>query len=267
MSGVKALCLVPHFFGAGGYFGGSSSINAAKRRRRIVTRTIAQLKSLSVILDPTVLVYGVGDQSLVTPDVDVSARLDTPLRLVWLLFQDIEQQLDAYDYFLVVEDDILVPRGVIARMMSAAPDLGANEILFPNRLEFLHGLPLVPDLYFLQKWTGFSRDWNGERWHEAANPNSGFLFMNRAQMTSVCARNDFTKPEVGADSYTYVDAAFSRAHRDFRLLRERTIIPRHCLFHQDSWSVRHKVRIITAAKSHFSRYAREDLQWHRQGSI
>jgi len=45
----------------------------------------------------------------------------------------------------------------IARMTSVAQDLETNEILFPNRLEFLRGLPLVPDLYFLQRWTGFSR--------------------------------------------------------------------------------------------------------------
>jgi hypothetical protein len=263
-SGAKTLCLVPHFFGPTATFvGGATSTGAPARRRRMVLRTVAQIKKLSGVIDPTVLIYGMAGRTLVAPDVDVSARVASPEQLLWPLFQDIGKYLHAYEYFLVAEDDILIPRSVIGRMIAAARDLNADEILFPNRLELLRGFPVVPDLYFLQQWTGYSRAWNGAEWHEAVNPNSGFLFMHRTQMAKVFERTDFSKPEIASDCFNYIDAAFCTAHRGFRLMRERNIIPKHYVFHQDSWSVRQRVKIHNAVKSHLARYGRKDLQWYQ----
>ena len=258
----RALCLVPHYFGVGQEFtGGSTSTASRNGRRRIVERTVAWLKRLSPLFDPTVLVYGMEGQVLHPIDVDVASRISSPHFIPWTVFEDIGKELDRYDYFLVVEDDILVPVSALRRMIAARRDLADNEILFPNRLELLHGLPVIPDLYFLPRWTGYVRAWRRRQWHEAVNAHSAFLFMDRAQMTKALEATDFSKPEILKGSYMYMDAAFFAAHRNFRLLRERAIVPRHFVFHQDSWSVRHKIRTWDAIRSHVSRYGRKELQW------
>jgi hypothetical protein len=68
------------------------------------------------------------------------------------------------------------------------------------------------------------------------------LFMSRRQLAHVFETADFAKPVRGPKGY-YMAAAFRHAHRDFRLLRERTLIPRHFVVHQDSWLARNMTRI------------------------
>jgi hypothetical protein len=154
--------------------------------------------------------------------------------ILWKAFADTRNRLDHYDYFLFLEDDLLIPRMVVRRMMAAAKDLGPREILFPNRIEFIRGLPFTVDLIFLPEWTGYSRVWRGRVWHEAKHPHSGLLFMSRKQLAHAFETVDFTKPEIVSVGY-YMGSAFQKAHRDFRLLRERSIIPTHFVIHQDRW--------------------------------
>jgi hypothetical protein len=63
------------------------------------------------------------------------------------------------------------------------------------------------------------------------------LFMSPRQMAHVCHTVDFSRPQIFEQTY-FMAAAFRVAHRDFRLLRERPVIPMHFVTHQDNWTHR-----------------------------
>ena len=236
----RALCIVPHYFGPNPAFvGGSTDLANRAKRHRIVNRTIRQLRRLSAVIPFDIEVHGLAKASVVPIDVDVSSISSNPDHILWAAFRLIGDRLGAYDYFLVVEDDILVPRPTLHRMLYAAADLPENEILLPNRIVLIAGLPVVVDLTSIPNWTGYSRVWNGQTWHEACNPHSAMLFMSRQQMQHVINTTDFSKPEISIGYY--MASCFAKAHRNFRLLRERTWLPRHFVYHQD-FSARRKSR-------------------------
>jgi len=256
----KVLCIVAHFFGQSKFRGGSTAGANADRRKRVVKRTIAQIKRLSPLLEPDLCIYGFEGQSLVPIDVDVSSRVASPLHIPWAAFEDAKRHFQHYDFLLYLEDDILVPRRVLARMMAAAKDLAPREILFPNRVEFPRGFPIAVDLYYVPQWTGYSKRWRGRRWHEAVHPHSAMLFMSKEQIASVFDTTDFSNPR--RTCFDFQASVLAEAHKGFRLLRERSVIPTHFVVHQDSWIIRNKTSMLRAIGSHLSgyRFGREPAQ-------
>ena len=133
----------------------------------------------------------------------------------------------------MLEDDILVPEQTIARMLAASRELAdLRHLIFPNRIEFILGVPAIPDLLALRGWTGRRVDWRSQTWHQAANPHSAVLFLGRHQSEEF-RKVDFSRPHLTIGEYT--TSAFERAHSGYMLFREKRVIPRHYVIHQDSW--------------------------------
>ena len=241
MARPRTLCLIPHYFGPaenipGGFNGGSHDEARRARRERAVKRTVIWLKRLSSITSVEIAVGGIQGRNILPIDIDYSGRIASTFHILWHLLADAQQQFDNYDYILVLEDDILVPRRTIQRMVIAGQELAhTNNIIFPNRIELAAGMPVAVDLIAVRGWKGQSITWQSQTWYEANNPHSGFLFISRRQGDRFLEM-DFTCPTRTMHEFT--TSAFERAHSGYRLLRERRMIPRHYVFHQDSWCAR-----------------------------
>jgi hypothetical protein len=246
----RTLCLIPHYFGPienipGGFSGGSQDEAQRVRRERVVRRTVAWLKRLSSIMDVEIAVGGVKGKNILPIDIDYSGRIASSFHILWYLLADGQRQFDQYDNILVLEDDILVPRRTIWRMVLAAKELiDTNDIIFPNRIELAFGMPAAVDLIAWRGWKGSSITWQSRTWYEAKNPHSAFLFLSKRQGNKFLEM-DFSRPSRTIGEFT--TSAFALAHSGYRLFREKCAIPRHYVFHQDSWCMRNgisRLRII-----------------------
>jgi hypothetical protein len=230
----------------GGFSGGSHDEARRARRERVVRRAITWIKRLSSIMDLEIAVGGIQGKNILPIDIDYSGRIASSFHILWHLLADAQRQFDQYDYILVLEDDILVPRRTIRRMVLAAEELaGTQDIIFPNRIELAFGIPVAVDLIALPGWKGQSITWQSRTWYEAINPHSAFLFLGRRQCDKFL-EIDFSLPirTIGGE---FTTSALERAHSGYRLFREKRAIPRHCIFHQDSWCMRKgtsRLRII-----------------------
>lgn len=253
---MRALCVIPHYFGVTDFSGGSTDLKNSESRKRFVERTITQVWRLNSLFNIDVVICGIDGKSLVSLDLDVTNQVNSSQHVAWAALAYLGSRLEAYDYFLYVEDDILIPKFVLRRMILASQKLEANEIFLPNRVEFLFGCPVAVDLFALPGWTSYCKTLQGKSLGEAVNPHSGLLFMSRAQWELVCREVDFTKPQVTIGAY--VASALARAHQGFHLLRERSIIPTHFVIHQDCWIIRNNVSRRNAFKAHLNGY--EDIR-------
>jgi hypothetical protein len=237
MARPRTLCLVAHYFGAPedsvAALAACTNVAAQAHREQVVKRTVAWLKRLSACLDMDIVIGGVRGKNLLPLDIDYTGELETHWHILWRLFADAQRQLDNYEYLLVLEDDILVPRHTIERMLAAGRELeDVRHAIFPNRIEFLRGFPVVPDLIALPGWTAQTINWRSKTWYRAKNPHSAILFLGRHQSEEF-RKVDFSRPHITIGEYT--TSAFERAHSGYSLFRERTRFPVHCVIHQDGW--------------------------------
>ncbi len=254
----RTLCLISHYFGfaediPGGFIGGSHDQARRARRERAVKRTIVWLKRLSSLLRVEIAVGGMPGKNILPIDIDCSDRIVSSFHIIWHLLAEAQRQFDNYDNIMVLEDDILVPSSTIRRMLDARPELvGTHDIIFPNRIELAYGLPVAVDLIVWPGWKGQSITWRGRKWYEANNPHSGFLFIGKHQADKFLAI-DFANPTRTIGELT--TSAFERAHSGYRLFREKRLIPRHYIFHQDSWCVRAGMHPGKIVEGFFRSYA------------
>ena len=249
---MKAICVVSHYFGVSEFSGGSTTAENVLRRKRIVERTINQIHSFRDIVDIDVLVCGIGGSNLVKLDLDVSKEVLSPTHIPWSALSYLVSQLDHYDFFLYVEDDILIPKFVLRRMIAAAKKLPIDEIFIPNRLELMSGFPVVVDLVAIPGWTGYSRSIGWRKIYQANNPHTGLLFMSRAQWARATLAADFSEPAIIIGGYQA--SALAKAHSGFRLLRERSAVPTHFVIHQDRWIPRNNISLMRAVRAHLDGY-------------
>ena len=132
---MRVFCLFIHYYNPHGVFGGRSKYQAPRNRRCVVERSLFSLRALG---DFDVRVIGHGGQSLVPVDVDLSDRTDNPQFIVFEALALLQEFRDQYDYFLVIEDDILfgadVWRNVLEFDAQYAERSAQRYIFHPNRI-------------------------------------------------------------------------------------------------------------------------------------
>ena len=213
-----------------------TDVLARPRRERIVKRAIAWLRRLSTQLYLEIVVVGIRGKNILPLDVDYAGQIKSHWHILWRLFADAQHNLDDYDYLLVLEDDVLVPRRTIARMLAANHEFAnKRHAIFPNHTEFFCGLLVNPDLVAMPGWTGQTINWRSKTWYQATNPHSAILFLGRHQSEGF-RKVDFSWPRITLGEYT--TSAFERAHSGYMLFREKSRIPSHFVVHRDSW-IRH----------------------------
>lgn len=242
MSRPRALCLVPHFLGEApqGFTGGSTERQSGSRRARIVKACMKATKRLSSVLDLDIAVCGMAGHNVLPLDIDFTGRIESPGHILWQIFREAPRLSEGYDWLMVVEDDIITPVATVRRMMDARSEIAdPRQIIFPNRVEYWNGLPIVVDLFAMPGWTGASLEWRGQTWREAQNHNSAFLMLDRAQRELLSAV-DFSEARLSGKGGYLMAGAYHLAHSPFTLLREQRWLPRHYVVHHDSWLKRQK---------------------------
>lgn len=231
---MRCLCLFVHYFNPQGPFGGRSKHQDPKIRRRIVERALFSLQALK---DFDVRVCGHGGHSLVPLDFDLRVRTPNPQFLVFEALQMLQEFRESYDYYLVVEDDILfsgdVWRNVLAFDAQYAQASSQRWIFHPNRIEYRRGLdPFCIDLAVVRRRIGEPIGFEGRQLQEHENPHSGVLLVNRAKLNIIAQEVDssFRGSVIGGP----MASAFAHYHKPFRLFRCIDSLDFHTIQHLDA---------------------------------
>lgn len=216
---MRCLCIFIHYFNPQGPFGGRSRHQDPQVRRRIVERALFSLKALR---DFDVRVCGHDGRSLVPLDFDLSDRTPNPQFLVFEALQMLQEFKESYDYFMVIEDDILFSADVWRNVLEFDNHYGEASserwIFHPNRIEYRSGQsPFCIDLAVVRRRTGEPINFEGRQLQEHENPHSGLLLVNRTKLSIISREVDpsFRGSVIGGA----MASAFAYYHKPFRLFR------------------------------------------------
>lgn len=238
---MKILCYINHFFGKNPQFLGKSSLPSetsveelkkkGERRKEYVSKVIANMKSIG---DIDVKVCGIEGFSLVPLDICFNSIREKPLWMIYESLNHMAQYIDQYDYFINVEDDILIPEQTIQNIIAFDQVSMINEIFLPNRLErSLTGDLYCVDLLSIKEWTQQRKQFQDHALRVAANPHSGLAIFSREKFKYALRAIDpaFRK----AILYNELDSAFAYFHSPFSLFRSEDL-NFHSVIHLDKWS-------------------------------
>ena len=188
---LRVLCCVPHYFAErteNTNLGQWKSVSQQPDiRRHYVEKTISSLRNLSALPEVAtvdVRVCGIRDNSLVSLDVE----FDEPEPL-FLVFDTLDWMLERrqdYDYYLLVEDDVLVPAEVLSNAIAFDQVSMVNEVLHPNRIEVDKGIAYNADLRTYGQWATQRKLFCGRQLVVNTNPHSA-VFVLSARKLNYCA--------------------------------------------------------------------------------
>lgn len=228
----KVLCLFVHYFDKASVFEGKSKYQLEDVRAEIVTRALTALRS---IRDVDVVVCGYKNLGLVDIDRDLSAYTDQPQYMMYEALGQLVQFRNEYDYFMVIEDDILVGTDMFNNVYSFDHQFGIDQIMLPNRVEIRKGRIYCIDTKIVPGMTDDTIEFNRRKLAVHNNPHSGLLLVNRDKL-------DYLTDHVDA-SYRgkfiggYMASAFAHYHRAFRLYRVADGYDYHTVLHMDQYVV------------------------------
>lgn len=239
----RILCLVVHYYGTTSAHAAGSSTSPGESRRAVVTRALEALRSLPHDID--VKICGAPGSSLLPIDVDLSAVGD-PRHFTFASIENMVRLRANYDYFLCMEDDILVTPDVFERMLRFERDAEINEVLLPNRVEIAgSGYTYCMDLLDIPGWRGLTREFEGCRLGVALNPDSGVTLLSRRQLDYAIERVDLTRREMTVGGYQA--SALANLHEPFLLWRTRDDEAAHHVVHLDARTPSYLPRIELTA--------------------
>jgi hypothetical protein len=229
---MKVLCYVNHYFGQPVGFEGRSTDGDRDERRAIVERCVEGLRRLPGVV---VQVCGIEGRSLLPIDLDFSAVRADPKLLVYESLAHMTGRLDEFDYFVNVEDDILVPPETLANVVEFDRDSFPNEVLHPNRLEMdATGEPFCVDLRAMPGWIHQRRTHRGRELRVARNPHSAVLILSRDKFRYALRHVD---PAYRGRFLNYeMDSAFAWYHSPLSLYRPYDDLAFHTVTHLDQWA-------------------------------
>lgn len=230
---MRCLCLFIHYFNPNGLFGGRSKHQDPQIRRIIVERSLFSLRALG---DFDVRVCGHAGHSLVPLDFDLIDRTDNPQFVVFEALALLQEYRGQFDYFLVIEDDILFGADVWRNVLEFDSQYGESSsqrwIFHPNRIEFRRGhTPYCIDLAVVRRRLGEPISFEGRQLQEHENPHSGLLLVNRAKLDIIAHEVDanFRGTVIGGP----MASAFAHYHHPFRLFRCIDELDVHTIQHLD----------------------------------
>ena len=223
------LCLMAHYFGAGPEFVGKSTSSSAETRARYVRKAVDNLQDIPGL---ELRICGISGHSLLPLDM-VFSGLERPEYLVFEVLGSIAEELERYDYFMVVEDDILVPHQVLNNIMAFDRDYGLQQCLHPNRLERSGDRVECVDLRAMPGWLDAKARFRDVELRVARNPHSGFLMLSRDKLAYALERVD--RGYRGRFLGGFMSSAFAHYHRPFDLYRPYRDLGFHYVIHLDHW--------------------------------
>ncbi len=237
---MKILCYINHFFGHNSKFIGKSSFPPgtseaelqlrAIKRKRYIQEVISQVNEMGEV---DLRICGINGNSIVPIDIEFKNIKSEPLLMIYESLNHMAQFLDQYDYFINLEDDILLPEDTFKNIVEFDKVSLINEILLPNRLEsWSNGESYCVDLNACPQWTQQRRKYNGKEFRVALNPHSGILILSREKFRY--GLNQLDRNFRGVLMYNELDSAFAYFHSPFSLFRSEDIRFHHVI-HLDKW--------------------------------
>lgn len=230
---MKILCYVCHYFGKSnkGFSGKSSDSSKLEERKNTVEKCIEQLKTLG---DVTLKVCGIEGYSAVPIDMSFDHLVDNPTDIVYQTLAELRKEVDNYDYFICIEDDIFVPKEAIENVIEFDKTSLVNEILHPNRLETDSvGTVYCTDLFANRNWTMMMRKYKGKDMRVAFNPHSALAIFSQEKFRYALEHTD---PDYREICFAYsMDSAFAYYHAPFVLWRYYNDVTTHVVRHENVW--------------------------------
>ena len=235
----RVLCHVNHYFGRSSGFVGGSTRGEEEQRREVVGKALSALRELpEAELD--LRVCGIGENALLPLDAEYG-HLDDPTQLVYESLYDMASRVEEYDYFINVEDDILVPAQAWLNVLEFDRSCLVNEILHPNRMEVDEtGFRYCVDLYGNPTWTHQAKSFRGHALRVAVTPHSGILIMSRDKLRY--ALSEIDRSFRGIIFAKGMESALAHFHAPFSLYRAYDDPEFHHVVHLDRW--KHSPRVV-----------------------
>lgn len=223
----KILAIVNHYFGAGKTFNGKSAYQDPAIRKGIVEQVIRGLREIPGV---EVCVCGVKGKSLIPIDQDFS-HLTNPLFLVYETIEWMTSLVDQYDYFINIEDDVLLPLKTFERIVRFDKVSPIGECFHPNRMEYKDGEEYCVDLVATPGWKDIEKQFEGLILRVAVNPHSGLAVLSREKLLYAKTQVDFAKR--GIIIGYYMASAYANLHTPFLMFRAAEKISAHMVIHLD----------------------------------
>jgi len=229
---MRILCYVNHYFGSPVGFEGRSTDDTNAARRAVVEACIDQLRSLP---GAAVNVCGIEGRAVVPIDIDFPQVRDDPKLLVYESLDHMASRLEEFDYFINIEDDVLLPAETFANVVEFDRDALPNEVLHPNRIETDDtGATFCVDLKAMSGWTYQRRTYRGREIRVARNPHSAVLILSREKLRYALQYIDRT---YRGRFLTYeMDSALAYYNSPFSLYRPYDDLGFHTVTHLDRWA-------------------------------
>jgi hypothetical protein len=228
----KILCHFNHYFGTNSNFIGKSTTGVRKDRGDVVRLALDGIRALRFDLD--IRVCGLRDFSLLPIDIDLDEISDAQ-HIVYASIERMFDAMDQYDYFLNIEDDVLITSDVLKACMMFNALSQPNEVYLPNRMECQSdGTSYCVDLFAMPGWKPeLQRDFHGTTLGVACNSHSGLSFLSREQMHYATERVNVSSRDVLIGGL--MASAYANLHAPFLLWRAKSDLLAHHVFHLDKW--------------------------------
>jgi hypothetical protein len=239
---MKTLCFVNHYYGKSSNFTGQSSLKNAEGRKKTVLKCLENLQRIN---DIDIKVCGIKGNNLVEIDIDFSFLKD-PTFLPYETLAHMSRFLEDYDYFIYVEDDILLPYQTFLNVVEFDKTAQIGEMLQPNRLEtdFIGNtycvdlLPIPRGFLNLsddpREWTSQFKEFSGKQLRVSESKLSAILIMSRDKL-----RYALTKIDINFRGIVFVTAIESALYyfsSPFALYRSCLDLDFHYVLHLNRWS-------------------------------
>lgn len=210
---------------------GRSSTREPQVRREIVTRAVENLRTLPFDID--VKLCGLDGFALLELDLEFTP-IEDPGHLVYATIERMALEINNYDYFLNIDDDILVPEQTLRNAMEFDRVASIAEILHPNRIEIDQKAgKYCVDLLAMPGWTTSRRRFDGRVLAVAANPHSALMFLSREKFLYALQHVDLSSRERLIAKLP--ESGFCNVHAPFTLWRSFADPDFHIVEHLDHW--------------------------------
>ena len=225
---LSVLVVVNHYYGNNN-FNGKSSTQKAEVRKKIVERIISELKTLPNV---DIKVCGIKGKALVNIDIDFS-HISDPSFLVYESIEWMASQVDKYDYFINIEDDILLTRETFESIVEFDESNTINECFHPNRIEYDENDKYCVDFKAWPGWKDISKTYNGHELRVANNPHSGVAILSKEKILYALKNVNLERRDkiIGY----YMASAYANLHEPFLMFRAYDDIFMHKVIHLDNF--------------------------------
>jgi len=232
MNKPKVLCYLNHYYNANGVFNGKSTGHDSEKRSNIVNKA---LDALNMLENATVKVCGIDGYSLVGLDITFNHLKDSRM-LIFASLVEMANHIDEFDYFLNIEDDILVTNDVLNNIYEFDKVSSLNEILLPNRLEQNGNEIYCVDTKAFPGWINTEKIFNDRLIKVAINPHSGILILSKEKFNYAISNVELTSLSKSIGGI--MASSYAHFHKPFSLYRSRVDIMFHFVTHMDKWEPR-----------------------------